>query len=134
MEPLTIQAGQNVWARQFNNEYGSDRPGEKPGAKITSSGNLWVMGLKTERGNTVIDTRAGGRTELLGGLLLPSRAIAQTDPAFILTDAQASYIVSHNIYCTNCGYGIWVRETRGAETRTLNVPAGGKPRLFYSGL
>ncbi len=133
LEPLTVQAGQNVWARQFNNEYGSDRPGEKPGAKITSSGNLWVMGLKTERGNTVIDTRAGGRTELLGGLLLPSRAIAQTDPAFILTDAQASYIVSHNIYCTDCGYGIWVRETRGAESRSLAVPTGRHPRLFFNG-
>ena len=134
LEPLVIRAGQSVWARQFNNEYGSDKPGDIAScAKITNSGNLWVMGLKTERGNTAIATLAGGNTELLGGLLYPSRAIAQGDPAFIATDAQTSYLVSQSVYCADCGYSIWARETRSGQTRTLAAPAGSRPRLFFSG-
>jgi Pectate lyase superfamily protein len=118
IEPLNLVAGQNVWARQLNNEY--------DGTKITNNGaNLWIMGLKTERGGTVIDTRAGGRTELLGCLLYPSRAINQSLPAFLSTNAQASYIFSTNVYCPQCGYAQWIEEIRGADTRRLAAPVPG---------
>ena len=117
IEPLRLVAGQNVWARQLNNEF--------DGTKIINVGaNLWILGLKTERGGTVIDTRAGGRTELLGSLLYPSRAIEQSSPAFLSTDAQASYIFSANTYCAQCGYAQWVEERRAADTRRLAAPAG----------
>ena len=52
---------QNVWARQFNVE--------NTGTHITNNGGkLWILGLKTERGGTLIDTKGRGQTELLGGL------------------------------------------------------------------
>ena len=115
IEPLKIVAGQNVWARQLNNEY--------DGTKIVNNGaNLWILGLKTERGGTVIDTRAGGRTELLGSLLYPSRAIDQTLPAFSSTDSQVSYIFSANTYCAQCNYAQWIEERRAADTRRLPAP------------
>ena len=115
IEPLRLVAGQNVWARQFNNEY--------DGTKIVNNGaNLWILGLKTERGGTVIDTRAGGRTELLGSLLYPSRAIDQSLPAFSSTDSQVSYIFSANTYCAQCVYAQWIDESRAAEARRLPAP------------
>ena len=115
IEPLTLVAGQNVWARQLNNEF--------DGTKIVNNGaNLWILGLKTERGGTVIDTRAGGRTELLGSLLYPSRAVDQSRPAFSSTDAQVSYVFSANTYCAQCDYAQWVEERRVADTRRLAAP------------
>ncbi len=123
IEPLSIVAGQSVWARQFNNEY--------DGTKIINNGaNLWILGLKTERGNTVIDTRAGGRTELLGCLLYPSRPINQSLPAFLSTDAQTSYIFSTSVYCAQCGYAQWIEETRASDTRRLAAPGVSRMPLY----
>jgi hypothetical protein len=50
-----------AWCRQFNTE----REGTHC---INHGGDLWVLGLKTERGGTLVETREGGRTEILGGL------------------------------------------------------------------
>jgi hypothetical protein len=50
---------QNIWARQFNVE--------NEGTHITNNGGkLWILGLKTERGGTLIDTRGGGTNRSVG--------------------------------------------------------------------
>jgi hypothetical protein len=59
--------GQSVWARQFNVE--------NEGTKVRNAGGkLWILGLKTERGGTLIDTTQGGVTTLLGGLTYTTTA------------------------------------------------------------
>ena len=51
---------QSLWARQLNIE--------NEGTHLSNhGGQLWVLGYKTERGGTLLDTRKGGRSEILGG-------------------------------------------------------------------
>lgn len=115
IEPLAIQPGQRVWARQLNNEYG--------GTKISNTGgDLWILGLKTERAGPVIVTTNGGRTELLGTLIYPSRAFSAeelTQPAFSSRDSSMSLIYSTSVYCENCGYPIQIEETVNGVTQQL---------------
>ena len=77
--------GQGIWARQLNTE--------GKGTKITNNGALvWILGLKTEKYGTVIDTSSGGFTEVLGGLIY--RVAKTTDdnsPMFSITNAQATF-------------------------------------------
>lgn len=77
--------GQQVWARQINPEHLS--------TKILNDGaRLWVMGLKTEQHGIAIDTRRGGKTELLGSFIFPLRNIPTNEPAFRIVDAEVSLI------------------------------------------
>jgi Pectate lyase superfamily protein len=118
--PVVFQAGQQVWARQFNVE--------NSGPKISNhGGSLWVLGIKTEQAGTVIDTRTGGQTEVLGGLLYPATAVPPTDAAFRSTNAQVSYMYTEAVHCPGCGYSIQVIETRGANTVQLRSD----PSAFY---
>jgi hypothetical protein len=107
-----VQPGQHVWARQFNNESG--------GTKILNdNGQLWILGLKTEAAGTVIDTRNGGRTELLGGLIYPAAQVPASDVAFVSRDSQTSLMFQTYVFCGGCGYTKLVQETRGSDTRVL---------------
>jgi len=77
-----------------------------------------------------VETKNGGRTEFLGTLLYPSRAIAQTEPAFISRDSQVALIYGQNVYCQNCGYAIQVEETRAGVTRQLKHSGGYRMPLY----
>ena len=55
-----LMGKQRVWARQLNVENEGTHA-------LNDGGTLWVLGLKTERGGTLIETRGGGKTEVLGG-------------------------------------------------------------------
>lgn len=127
--PLAIQAGQRVWARQLNNEYG--------GTKISNAGgDLWILGLKTERAGPVIVTSNGGRTELLGTLIYPSRPFTATEreqAAFSSQDASMSLIYSESVYCEGCGYALHIEETRAGVTQRLTAAEFGGRMPLYSG-
>ena len=112
---LTIQKGQEVWARQLDDEL--------QGTKISNlGGSLWIFGLKTEASGTVINTASGGKTELLGSLLYPAVSVPTSQPAFISTDAQVSYMYKESVYCAGCGYSIQVQETRSGVTKNMTSP------------
>ncbi len=49
-----------VWARQIN-------PENQGTHIVNKGGTLWILGLKTERGGTLIENTPGAKTELLGG-------------------------------------------------------------------
>jgi polygalacturonase len=122
---------QNVWARQINPE--------NEGTKITNNGgSLWILGLKTERGGTLIDTRAGGETELLGGLSYTTTD-PNTRPMFITKDSFISTTLAE-ISFAGTPFRNLVEETRGDTTKTLvagpNVPSwigGGSALPLYTG-
>jgi hypothetical protein len=123
MGPLTVQASQRVWARQFNNEY--------HGTKITNSGSLWILGLKTEGEGTVIDSLAGSSTELLGTLLYPARALDASEVAFRAVDARISLIYSVSSYVAGGDYATQVQETRSGTTKKLlRADVAGRMPLF----
>ena len=102
--------GGRIWARQLN-------PEGLP-VKIDNDGaTLWIMGLKTERGGTVLRTTGGGKTELLGGMLYSTTG-PKPAPAFPCKDSSMSLTfgeASHN----GCPFEVPVAETRGGKTRTL---------------
>ena len=107
---------QNVWARQFNVE--------NQGTHITNNGgNLWILGLKTERGGTLIDTKAGGKTEVLGGLAYTTTAAPngqQSDPMFINNESSISISMAEVNYSDGLNYTTYVREKRDGVTRNLS--------------
>ncbi|MEO1067954.1 MAG: glycosyl hydrolase family 28-related protein [Cyanobacteria bacterium J06638_6] len=110
--------GQNVWARQLNVE--------NPGTKILNDGgHLWILGLKTERGGTIIDTQNGGMTELLGGLAYtttPAPDGTQNYPLFINNESFVSLSFAEINYGAP-GYTTYIRETRDGITRDISGSA-----------
>ena len=125
MDGFTVQASQRFWGRQVNNELRSR-------TKIVNNGGaLWIMGMKTEGQQTVIDA-TGGQTEYLGGLLYPATGdMPVGEIAFKLSaGAKASLLYSNIVYTTR-NYDTQVRETRGSETKSLETSAAPeRTRLF----
>ena len=125
---------QNIWARQFNVE--------NSGTHITNNGGrLWILGLKTERGGTLIDTKGGGKTELLGGLAYTTTAGpdgTQNYPMFINSGSSIS-ITLGEVNFGSPNYTTYVRETSGGIARNLtgkNLPpyvGSGKQIPLYVG-
>jgi len=67
---------QRVWARQFN--------AENEGTKmVNEGGQLWILGLKTERGGTLVKTTGGGQTTVMGGMSYTTTA-GKLAPMFVL--------------------------------------------------
>lgn len=104
---------QNVWGRQLNPE--------GTGVQYRNAGGkLWVLGIKTEKAQTTIETVGGGSTEVLGGFLYPASSVPSDLPAFI-SDESALFV----IYCTGAflqetnDHTTHIRETRGGEVRSL---------------
>jgi hypothetical protein len=111
LSQVTVQSGQSVWGRQVDDEVNT--------TKIINNGTLWIMGLKTEQTGTVIETTAGGSTELLGNLIYPAHSVASNVVAFQSTDAKVSYIYAESVYCSGCGYSVQVTESRNGLSAQL---------------
>lgn len=103
---------QEVWARQLNPE--------NEGTKIVNNGGkLWILGLKTEKAGTVVETKAGGKTEVLGGLLYPIQPVPAEQPAFINDGSSLSVSIAESCYASDYNYKVIVKETRERVTKTL---------------
>ena len=109
---LRLEGSQNVWIRQFNTEGGGVRV-------INNGANLWILGIKTEGANTVISTKGGGRSEVVGGLLYPVRSVPKDLPAFINEDSYHSLIYAVSAYSRDRNYEVHVEETRHGVTNRL---------------
>lgn len=104
---------QKVWARQINVETGS----KSRQINIDNDGSdLWIMGLKTERDVTIITTKNGGRTELLGGFLYANRPIPNGTVGFFYNESSQS--LSWVGY--NGDFKPYVREVQNGSTKDLN--------------
>lgn len=55
--------GQTVWCRQLDPEYSSQKV-------VNDGGQLFILGYKTEGHGVAFTTRNGGRSEILGGILM----------------------------------------------------------------
>lgn len=115
--------GQKVWARQF------DLEGDVT-AVVNEGADLWVLGLKTETAMTVVETKAGGNTEILGGMLHETAQGGNggnpgNTPAFINNESSISLSFTDNpaISGVEHRYNTLVQETRFGTTRLLSPPA-----------
>ncbi|AMV31453.1 Pectate lyase superfamily protein [Pirellula sp. SH-Sr6A] len=102
--------GQRVWARQLNVE--------NEGTHIENDGGeLWVLGYKTERGGTLLDTRGQGASEILGGFSYTTTA-GKLAPMFV-TDRSNVFAYFHEVCFNGDPFIELIREMNGKETKTL---------------
>ncbi|MCY3019510.1 MAG: glycosyl hydrolase family 28-related protein, partial [Planctomycetota bacterium] len=101
---------QTVWARQFNVEGDGTHV-------LNDGGTMWILGYKTEGGGALIETKGGGKTEVLGGF---SYSVGKTQlaPMFVIDDADVALSFAEVCY-TNQPFPIIVRETRAGQTKEL---------------
>jgi len=109
----------NMWARQYNPEI-------QPPTEFqhrNNGGTAWILGMKTEGFAQMTDTRNGGATEVLGGLVYPAQSHAEdvVPVAWMVDNARLSTIHTLTSYVPRGWYPIAVRETRGTETRELKT-------------
>jgi hypothetical protein len=118
---------QTVWARQFNPEGDGLHV-------LNDGGTLWILGLKTEGGGTLLETRNRGRTELLGGFAYATEQ-GKLGPMFVVENSQAAFTFSEVCYSGD-PFATLVRETQGGETREIKMTSpewGDHFTLFTSG-
>jgi hypothetical protein len=101
---------QDVWARQLNQE-------DKGPHVVNDGGRLWVLGYKTERDGTLLETLNGGKTEVLGCFAYCTTG-ASKEPMFVVKDSAFSVTMGEAHFGGR--FDVLVRETRGAETKELN--------------
>lgn len=106
---------QKIWARQLNPE-----SGEVP-CIINNGATFWVLGTKIEYGATAMETRGGGKSEMLG---LHYYDVNKVDPKrvmFLIEDAQVALInIRETQFNGPENFRFAVRETQGDQTRILS--------------
>lgn len=112
-----LQVGkQRVFARQLNIENEGTH-------MLNEGGDVWVLGYKTERGGTLVDTRPGGRSEILGGFSYTTTS-GKLAPMFVTRDASTFAFFGEVCY-TGDPFRSLIRETRKTETKLMNRGEGG---------
>ena len=127
----SFEPGQKVWLRQLNTEFTN-------ATRLVNNGAaLWILGIKTEDPYTVIETKGGGKTEVLGGLLYPGHGnqVPTTDVAMVNNESQTSLVYVTAADGTGQDYTIHVQATRDGTTKTLTKSAvsgrGSGSVVFY---
>jgi hypothetical protein len=121
---ILFQGGQKVFARQLNIEENTTLAGSELPARVVNDGaKVWILGFKTEKFGTLIETKNGGMTDLLGNLQLND--FGSSTPSYITSNAAMSAVINIKPYPeSGTSYGS-VRETRGTETRTGQIRGTG---------
>uniref|UniRef100_B8HVJ3 Rhamnogalacturonase A/B/Epimerase-like pectate lyase domain-containing protein n=1 Tax=Cyanothece sp. (strain PCC 7425 / ATCC 29141) TaxID=395961 RepID=B8HVJ3_CYAP4 len=110
-----LHTGQRVWARQLNIE--------NEGTHLTNAGgDLWVLGYKTERGGTLLHTRAGGRSEIFGTFSYTTTA-GKLAPMFVTEDADVFAFFNEVCY-TGDPFAVLIEETRKGVTKAVKQGEG----------
>jgi hypothetical protein len=98
-----------TFARQLNTETDGDK-------LFNRGGQLWVLGLKTERAGSLVTTSLGGKTEVLGGLCYTTTV--GSAPMFVVTDGTLSVSLAEVAY-NGAPYLNLVHQVQGGITRQL---------------
>lgn len=107
---------QHVWARQLNVE--------NEGTHIVNDGGrLWVLGYKTERGGTLLHTRNGGASEILGGFSYTTTA-GKLAPMFQTENASVFTFFTEVCY-NGDPFTTLIREVRQGKEVTVQRGEGG---------
>ena len=114
-DDLRFNPGQHVWARQLNVE--------NQGTHIANDGGtLWVLGYKTERGGTLLHTKNGGASEILGNFSYTTTA-GKLAPMFRTEDA-AVFAFFNEVCYSGDPFAVFVEETRGKVTKSIKPSEG----------
>ncbi len=101
---------QQVWARQLNVE--------NEGTHVVNDhSDLWVLGYKTERGGTLLETRGNGRSEILGGFSYTTTA-GKLAPMFV-TDNSSVFTFFTEVCYSGDPFQTLIRETRDQSSKSI---------------
>ena len=113
---LHFNPGQKMWARQLNVE--------NEGTHITNDGGkLWVLGYKTERGGTLLNTKNVGWSEILGGFSYTTTA-GKLAPMFVNENGSVFAFFSEVCF-TGDPFMTLIEETRSKQTKVIKRGEGG---------
>ena len=104
--------GQSAWCRQLNIEHSGTMC-------RNNGGRLWILGMKTERIGTVIETVNGGITDAAGIFLYSNQGWDEKVPAFIVVNSTATLAGINERNFNRRPVTLWVRETQDGETREM---------------
>jgi hypothetical protein len=107
-----IAAGTNGYARQLNLE------GDQPVRALNRGGNLWILGIKTERDHVIAKTMKGGKTEIIGGFIYTNLASDPDKIMFINEEGSAFSATIGESVLRNQAFTP-VQETRDGVTKYL---------------
>ena len=129
-----FNSAQHIWARQLDTE------GKTSTNIINDGATLWLLGFKTEQGETKIDTRNGGITEVLGANVFDNVQPDPATPLFRIHEASASFAGVATADFDGTSYVNAVEETRNGVTKTLltsdlsnRTSANGKVMSLFRG-
>lgn len=111
---LTLKQ-RRLWGRQVDVE--------NQGVHIANDGgDLWILGYKTERGGTLLETRGGGRSEVLGAFSYTTTA-GKLAPMFV-NDASSVFAFFAEVCFSGDPFETLIHETRRGETRLVHRGEG----------
>lgn len=112
-QPVNVFQGQELYARQLN----SEKPPPEPILK-NDGGLVWLLGYKTEQGNTVASTLHHGKTEILGGLFYPAQGVEDPNmPVLFNQDSSVSAVYREIAFGSS--YTTQIQEIRKGKSATL---------------
>ncbi len=106
---------QRVWARQLNVENEGTHI-------INDGGQFWVLGYKTERGGTLLETRGSGLSEILGGFSYTTTA-GKLAPMFV-TDYSSVFTFFNEVCYNGDPFATLIREARNGSVKTVHRGEG----------
>jgi hypothetical protein len=112
-----LTQAQHIYARQFNAEQSTTKV-------VNDNATLWVLGIKTEGAGTVVESRNGASTEILGGLLYPVQAVPVGQPGFLSVDSKQSLTFSVSASAASNRYDPLISTTIAGKTMLLKPPPG----------
>lgn len=86
-------------------------------------GKLWILGMKTEKTGTIIETINGSITDAAGIFIYSNRGWDEKVPAFVIHNSKATLADLNERNFNQRPVSLWFRETRGSETRELKDSA-----------
>ncbi len=117
------QPGQSAWCRQLNTEHN--------GTMCRNNGSkLWILGMKTEKIGTIIETVNGGITDASGVFVYSNAGWHEGLPAFIIDNSTVTLCGVNERNYNRQPVTLWVRERQQSETR--ETPK--MPWVYLSGL
>ncbi len=126
-----IGAGHTAYFRQANPE--------NSGVKITNTGGTaWILGIKTEKQGTAVETFAGGpgginpgRTEILGTLVYPVETLPLQQPMFRAVDSELSVVIGESSFVPGSDHTVVIEhELNGVKRRLHDTETGGRVGFF----
>ncbi len=134
---LKVSEDRRVWVSQLNTESGESPItdlGPEDAGIINNGGQLYIFGLKTEKGSIKINTFNDGITELLGAHIAEVGNNPLTDePIFRSQDSQVSYVNLRTSSFADDNYQTLIEEIQSGESRRTLREVGFLGDFFATG-